>query len=91
MTPSRRTPIPKPTPEPDETWSPRVRREQAARALLHALEQFVRECVADSTNANEWVDQTKSPLGRRRHLEACATAGFPVATLESGFWYGERI
>ncbi len=77
MTPSRRTLTPNSAPEPDETSSPRVRREQAARALLNALEHFVRECVADSANADEWIDQTKSPLGRRRHLEAVRQGRLP--------------
>jgi excisionase family DNA binding protein len=60
----------KPRPTPDAVLPPKVRRELAARALVGALDEYVREIVRDIVNAGDWVDQHTSPLGKRAHLEA---------------------
>jgi hypothetical protein len=55
---------------PDPALPPKLRRELAARALLGALDEYVREVVCDAVRADDWVDQHASPLGKRAHLEA---------------------
>jgi excisionase family DNA binding protein len=55
---------------PDTALPPKLRRELAARALLGALDEYVREVVRDAVSSDGWIDQHASPLGKRAHLEA---------------------
>jgi hypothetical protein len=55
---------------PDAALPPKLRRELAARALLGALDEYVREVVRVAVSEDDWIDQHASPLGKRAHLEA---------------------
>jgi hypothetical protein len=56
--------------EEGQTLSPRVERELAASALLAAIDRYIRVAIRAPSQAEEWVDQHTSPLGKRAHLEA---------------------
>jgi excisionase family DNA binding protein len=57
---------------------PRARKAMAARALVDAVEGFVRECFRERDARDEWVDQDASPLGRRRHLALARRGDLPA-------------
>jgi hypothetical protein len=54
----------------DPRLTPQARRELAGAALLRALDVYLANFAAERVEANEWVDQHASPLGKRAHLEA---------------------
>jgi hypothetical protein len=62
---------------PDTALPPRLRRELAARALLGALDEYVREVVRDAVSSDGWIDQHASPLGKRAHLTRSIVATNP--------------
>lgn len=49
--------------------TPDARIDAAKRALVEAIDQLVEARLAKGAASSEWVDQTASPLGRRRHLD----------------------
>ena len=53
-----------------EGLTPTARRELAGRALLGALDEYLRAVLSGVASASEWIDQHSSPLGKRPHLEA---------------------
>jgi excisionase family DNA binding protein len=69
-------------PAPDATEAnelpARARKDMAARALIDAIERFVRECFRERDARDEWVDQERSPLGRRRHLALVRRGELPA-------------
>lgn len=67
------------------TGTAALRCEIAARALVRALENYVVELVAGRRRADQWIDQDRSPLGRRRHLEAVRAGRIP------GFKQGKKV
>ena len=74
-----------PNVEPEMT--PAMRRSMAERALLTALDSYVRLIL--ETNApkkdDEWVDQNSSPLGKFAHLQAVKQGRLP------GVKHGRRV
>jgi excisionase family DNA binding protein len=70
----------KPSPREAEASKlpPRARKDMAARALIDAVERFVRECFRERDAREEWVDQDRSPLGRRRHLALARQGALPA-------------
>ena len=52
------------------------------RMKLHSLIDQIVDAI-EATAAPEWVDQTNSPLGRRRHLELART-GVLKSTKDAG-------
>jgi hypothetical protein len=57
-------------PTESEALTPTARRELAGRALLGALDEYLRAVLGGVATASEWIDQHSSPLGKRAHLEA---------------------
>jgi excisionase family DNA binding protein len=57
----------------------RLQRETAGRRLLDALTSYVETFVDDVKREDDWVSQSNSPLGRRRHLELVRKGQLPAA------------
>lgn len=53
----------------------------ALRAKLHAFVDELADMLerSDTAEADEWVDQTNSPLGRRRHCELARKGVLPAS------------
>jgi len=49
--------------------TPDARLERAKRLLAENISELVAATLAKNVYVEEWVDQSNSPLGRRRHLD----------------------
>jgi excisionase family DNA binding protein len=67
------------------TMTPRMRRDMAARSLVTALDEYVRERLGDMAARSDWVDQYSSALGKRAHMEAVRIGELP------GVKHGRRV
>ena len=72
-------------PVPKTSLTPAVRRDLLARALLAAIDEYVGGLVASHSANDDWVDQHRSPLGKRAHLEAVRGGRLPAVK------HGKRI
>lgn len=60
-----------------EDLTPEALRERALRKIIEGQSELVRAEIAIAANANDWVEQKHSPLGRRKHLQLAREGAFP--------------
>jgi len=65
---------------------------EALEAMVHGLDVMLhglRQLLAEG-NPDDWVNQTASPLGRRRHCVLAKSGAFPSARKVNGMWQVRR-
>lgn len=53
--------------------TPEARLERAKRTIAEGVSELVEARLSLADASNDWVDQYKSPLGKRRHLDLVRT------------------
>lgn len=66
---------------------PIVELDEAARDLAGALERYIDAKIRFATNGAQWIEQSTSPLGRRKHLRLAREGVFASARKVGRAWF----
>lgn len=61
----------------DQLLTPEARLERAKRTIAEGVAEMIEATIARGVAAGEWIDQKRSPLGKRRHLELARSGRIP--------------